>query len=243
MTDQVYRVRYDSDEPRDQLAVDEALLLAAEAGEIGPTLRTWSFSKPVVVLGRSSKVDVEVNRSFCQSNRIPILRRCTGGASVVGGPGCLMYSVVLDFAKSGDLRKIDGAHQYVMHRVLSAVQRQLPNARLQGICDLTIDNRKVSGNSLRLTRTHVLYHGTILHDFDLSLISRCLDHAPRQPEYRSEREHRDFVGQANLVPARFCEDLAAEFSAKDWVETGHLASQIARLRQERYDQDQWHFRH
>ena len=180
------------------LAVDEALLTMAEAGRCGPSLRIWSLPSIAVVLGRSSKIDRETDRKFCLQQGIPIMRRCSGGASIVGGPNCWMYSVVLSANDFPELRKIDSAHQFVMSRLLAAVQDQLPTAGMQGICDLTLEDRKFSGNALRLTRNHVLYHGTLLVDADLQLVQQCLDFAPRQPDYRQGRDHQAFITNAPL---------------------------------------------
>ncbi len=165
-------------EAADHLALDEALLLEAEEGRSGEALRVWEFAEHVVVAGRSTRVDDEIERSFCELQGIPMLRRCSGGASVVAGPGCLMYSVVLSFARDPALSRIDVAHQYVMSRVLTALQRQIPDVALQGTCDLTWQNCKFSGNSLRIARQHLLYHGTILYDFDLRLMLAMLETSP-----------------------------------------------------------------
>ena len=63
----------------------------------------------------------------------------------------------------------------------------------KGTCDLTLNDRKFSGNSLRCKKKHLLYHGTLLYDYELSKIQRYLDTPPRQPEYRLNRTHEDFV--------------------------------------------------
>ena len=188
-------------DPADHLALDEAALLSADAGELPETIRVWEFEHPVVVVGRSSKVDFEVDRAYCQANSIRIMRRCSGGASIVGGPGCLMYSVVINLATKPELRRIDQAHVYVMNRVLAAIQHQVSAATLQGTCDLTIDGCKFSGNSLRIARQHLLYHGTILYQANLDLLSDCLRNAPRQPKYRAGRGHRQFVKNIQVDPS------------------------------------------
>lgn len=225
------------------LALDEACLMAAEAGEFAPSLRTWEFLEPTVVLGRSSKVDRETDRDYCDRNGIEIFRRCSGGASVVGGPGCLMYSVVLSIAEFPQAAKIDGAHEFVMGRVLLAARRQLPQVNLQGICDLTWQNQKFSGNALRITRGHVLYHGTLLYRSDLDVIARCLDFAPRQPAYRDGRDHRSFITNAPLDPDVMADDLADVFTA----EAGDLPEVVlARARDlvsKRYSCEDWRYRH
>ncbi|MEL6108614.1 MAG: lipoate--protein ligase family protein [Planctomycetota bacterium] len=225
-----------------QLAMDEACLLAAEDGIIGPTLRVWSFVRPVVVLGRSSKVSEEVDGEFCRTHDISIYRRCSGGASIVGGPGCLMYSVVLSMNDHPAVAKIDGAHRFVMERVLAAVRNQQPSARLDGICDLTLKGRKFSGNALRLTRSHVLYHGTILHTAKLELVAGCLADAPRQPDYRAGRGHGEFITNAPLDGEQLTNDLALVFEARADRAPDSVLSFANRLVETRYSRDDWNLR-
>jgi lipoate-protein ligase A len=154
-----------------------------------------------------------------------------------------MYSVVLPLEGREELRKIDVAHRYVMSRVLRALQRQLPDAEFQGTCDLTWRNRKCSGNSLRVSRGHLLYHGTLLYASDLSLIGRALRVAPRQPEYRCGREHVDFVTNVPVRADRFGEDLGSMFQVSGHRDAAPFADRIASLREQRYDDPRWHFRH
>jgi len=74
----------------------KALLEEAEAaGRPTETLRFWEAGHPFVVLGRSSRLAAEVHGDACRSLGIPVLRRPSGGAAVVTGPGCLMYALVL----------------------------------------------------------------------------------------------------------------------------------------------------
>ncbi len=230
-------------EAADQLALDEALLLEADDNNLGETLRIWELAEPAVILGRASKVDVEVDRSHCQSKNIAILRRCSGGAAVVAGPGCLMYSVVIGFDRQPRLNRIDVAHRFVIDRVLEAVRRQLPEVSFQGTCDLTLGDRKCSGNSLRLARGHFLYHGTILYDANLDRISRCLKTAPRQPDYRLHRDHRSFVTNIPIDPVRMETDLADVFQATVSPTLKLPRTRMRQLRQQRYDDPAWHLRH
>ncbi len=229
------------------LAIDEALLLGAEAEEIGETFRTWELPSATVVLGRSSKADQEANLPYCEAHQIPVFRRCSGGASIVAGPGCLMYSVVLSAKNDPGVLKIDGAHRYVMSRVLAAVRHQLPDVDLQGICDLTWRDRKFSGNALRITRNHVLYHGTILYAADLEQVAQCLDFAPRQPGYRQGRDHGSFVTNAELDAWRLSDDLAEQFGATESstkITDGHVIwGRATELVESRYNRREWNFRH
>lgn len=234
----------------DQLALDEALLVRADESEDeSPTdhewLRVWQFESPTLVLGRSSKFLRETNEGACRAAGVPILRRCSGGAAIVGGPGCLMYSLVLSLERRPELRKIDAAHRLVMGRMVGVVGRQLSGVRFDGTCDLTWRGRKFSGNSLKVGRRSLLYHGTFLIGADLALIAHCLGVAPRQPEYRRGRAHGEFVTNVPLCPDRLESDLAEAWGVARRVEglDPALEETMRRLRQERYGRQDWHRRH
>jgi lipoate-protein ligase A len=183
-----------------ELAVEEALLDEAEGQSQGrpefPELfRLWEPAQTIAVCGRSSPLKTEINLEFCQRESVEVFRRCSGGQSIIAGPGCLMYAVLLDYRKRPELRPLDKAHQFVMRQMQSAIERTGITVQQQGTSDLTFQNRKFSGNSLRCKKNWLLYHGTILCDFDLSMISKCLGTPVRQPDYRRGRSHADFLIQ------------------------------------------------
>ena len=222
--------------PVANVAMDEAILdLLQEATDRGESndevLRLWQFSEVCVVLGRGSKLD-EVHQAACAQDGVPILRRCSGGASIVAGPGCLMYSLVLSLAKRPELREIDRAHRCVMQRLQRAAEPLVPGIAIDGICDLTKDGRKCSGNAVRYKRDWVLYHGTLLCRFPLPLIERYLAMPPRVPAYRLERSHREFLVNLDVDPPRLKERLAQAWEAEErWESQAWLSKVKARTDQ------------
>jgi lipoate---protein ligase len=227
--------------PAENLALDEGLLEAAETGELaGEVLRLWEMPQAAVVLGRSSRVAEEVDQAAAEAANVPIVRRVSGGASVVVGPGCLMYSVVLRYAGREHLRLIDEAHRHVLGTIREALRPVAGEVAHVGMCDLAIGGRKLSGNSLRCKRDHVLYHGTLLYDFDLSLISRLLKMPPRQPDYRDGRSHGDFVMNIAADAVTLREALAAGFVA-DQLLADWPVDLTRQLVKDRYSQPLWNF--
>lgn len=228
--------------PRENLALDEALLETAEMAERPcEVLRLWESPQPCVVIGRSSRHASEVRLDFCRQQGIPVLRRSSGGAAVVAGPGCLMYAVVLSYDVCPALRLLDQAHRQVLDVVAGALAKLIPEVAHEGTSDLTVQGRKFSGNSLRCKRTHLLYHGTLLYDFPLDLIGRCLAMPSRQPEYRAGRSHERFVTNLPLGPDEMRQALVAAWQAKqalvEWPR--ELTAQLVA---ERYSQATWNER-
>jgi lipoate---protein ligase len=229
--------------PEENLALDEALLDAAEeADEPEEVLRFWESSRPVVVLGRSSKGGEEAQLDACRADGVPVLRRCSGGAAIVAGPGCLMYAVVLSYELHPELRALDLAHCYVLSRLRKGLLPLAAGVQIQGTSDLAVGAQKFSGNSLRCKRNHLLYHGTLLYDFDLSLLGKYLGTAPRQPAYRNERTHAQFVTNLPLPVAEMKQAIRAAFGASQ--PRGERPREMVRqLVSERYSLESWNLRH
>jgi len=225
--------------PEENIALDEALLdEAGSAGSASEMLRLWEPAAPLVVIGRSSRLADEVSVAQCQARGVPILRRSSGGAAIVTGPGCLMYAVVLSYELRPELHSLDRAHEFVLGTLLNGLHHLAPTAERRGTSDLAIDGRKFSGNSLRCKRTHVLYHGTLLYEFPLELIPACLLSAPRQPKYREGREHAEFVANLPINNSDLREAVIAAWRAHrtvpDWPQ-----ARVERLVNERYSQHSW----
>ncbi len=240
------------DDPAANVALDDALVetadarLAAEESRDGgefELLRLWEPARPIVVLGRSSRIAQEVDVEACQRDGAAIVRRASGGATIVTGPGCLMYAVVLSYRVRPELRAIDVAHRFVLERLSRSLSQIAGNVVLRGTSDLAIvggdgTERKVSGNSMRCRREFMLYHGTLLYGFPLDLVGRVLRSPPRQPDYRAGRTHGQFVANLPVTGADLRRAVAAAFDvsgpATDWPR-----EKLAQLVAEKHGTSQW----
>ncbi len=245
--------------PAENVALDEALLLQADQADeqSADVLRIWEFSQPVVVLGRASRIDVEADQDYCAENRIPIFRRSSGGATILAGPGCLMYSMVLNQAGCPELQAISATHQFVLNRIVTAFADPSTShwaVQIAGTSDLAFDSHaharrcgsvstdhrliKFSGNSMRRTRNHVLYHGTLLYDFPISQIQTSLLMPPRTPDYRDGRKHVDFVGNLPITRDRLVEVLRQAWPT-DEVITEWPSDLVTELVETKYARTDW----
>jgi lipoate-protein ligase A len=108
----------------------------------------------------------------------------------------------------------------------------------QGTSDLTWGNRKFSGNSMRVRRDHLLYHGTLLYDFPLTLIEQCLGTPPRQPAYRGTRAHGAFLTNLPLAAKSLRQALVdvwqADVATVDWPR-----NLVQNMVVQKYSRPQW----
>ena len=202
------------------LALDEALLLSAEAGEGSEVLRFWEWPAPAVVVGAGGSVGIDVNEIACRADGITLHRRASGGGTVLLGRGCLLFSLALAYDRAAELRDVTASYRWVLGRVRDAL-RPIAPLDFAGTSDLTWDGRKVSGNAQQRKARHLLHHGTLLYGFDLPAVARYLNPPEREPSYRAGRSHNDFVTNLPGDGETLKRLLAAAFGAT----SGEVASQ------------------
>jgi lipoate-protein ligase A len=234
--------------PAENLACDEALLDAAEAGEAGEVLRFWESPEHFVVVGYANKVAHEVSVAACEERGLPILRRCSGGGTVVQGPGCLNYALVLRITSDGPTRTISAANQFIMERnrsalakLYSALHTPHSTVEIQGHTDLAIAGRKFSGNSQRRRKQYLLFHGTFLLNFDVALVSAVLKMPSLQPDYRNHRSHHDFLAGLGISAAAIKAGLAHAWEVVSPM-PDFPRERIAALSREKYATREWNWK-
>ena len=226
------------DDPAHNLACDEALLQLVESGQVkDEILRVWEPAQYFVVLGHANSIHAEVNFSACQEDRVTVLRRMSGGGTVLQGPGCFNYSLFLNATHR--FRTVKEGFRYVLERHKKIVQGLTGlEVALEGISDLAIEARKFSGNAQYRKSRAVMIHGTFLLDFDLPLIARYLQLPSKQPTYRQNRSHVEFLMELPVRSAELCERLQESWNARSALDK-IPTDRIEVLVRERYGRKEW----
>jgi len=225
-------------DPERNLACDEALLDFFEENHAGQLLRLWEPHNYFVVLGYSTRLSSEVNLSFCEEKGISVFRRFSGGGAVLQGPGCLNYSLVFDH-QAAFARSIEDSYSFVLRRHRRCLEHLgVGKVEIQGVSDLAFGGRKFSGNAQHRKRRYTLVHGTLLLDFDISLIEKCLLMPSKQPAYRRNRSHDMFLRNLGVDANRVCRILKEEWKAAEEFRQVPYA-RIEELVRTRYSQRDW----
>lgn len=198
--------------PEQNIALDELLLTKAESGEIGETLRFWSSEKYFVAIGRASKVEEDCITGRCDKDGVQIIRRISGGGTVLQGPGCINYSLILSYRRGEDRYDISRSYERVLNGIGDMLKGKGYNAQFFPVSDLAVDGRKISGNAQSRKHKFFLHHGTFLYDFDLEKVSEYLKHPSSEPEYRKGRSHKDFIANLSISPEKIKEGIISLFA-------------------------------
>lgn len=138
------------------LAVEEVLFESViKTGE--PTVRVWVNDEAVVV-GRSQCVHAEVDYSGAQFYGVPVVRRLSGGGTVLHYPGNLNVSVFCSSATSSDVPEVFHRFGGPLAAALSEPGRGLRSVD-HGIYG---EGLKVGGAAQVRRSSALLYHSTLM---------------------------------------------------------------------------------
>ena len=229
-------IDYTPNTPEEQLAMDEILLLKAEREEVGETLRFWESKDYFVVLGRACKV-----KEDCLDDTAKIIRRISGGGTVLQGPGCLNYSVILSYETDKNYRSVKASYEAILGRLSNIIKSEGGDAEFHPISDIALEGKKISGNAQARKKNYFLHHGTFLYDFDLDKIPQYLKHPSKEPEYRKGRSHKDFLINLPVKKEKLKELIKEAFSCSGdiWNPEEEDLESLNWLVKEKYESSSW----
>jgi len=160
------------------MAIDEAMLLLKDKGEIPNTLRLYVFNPSAVTIGYFQRVNDAVNLGFLNENRIPFTRRITGGGSVYHDVnGEITYSVV---ASIGDVAiDVLKSYEIICKGLVYAIEKFGLKAQFVPINDVVVNGKKISGSAQSQKKVALLQHGTLMYNTGLITLASTLE-APKE---------------------------------------------------------------
>ncbi len=213
-------------------------MLAAESGVSGEVLRVWEWPAPVVVLGSGCRLAEDVEEAACVADEVPILRRSSGGGTVLLGRGCLLYTLILSYERNAALSEVRPSYRHILGRIGQVLTEGTGRIEQAGISDLILEGRKFSGTAQQRKRSFLLHHGTLLYAFDLELLPRYLRQPQRQPDYRAGRDHLAFVCNLPLTSDELKKRLRKVWQA-DSAMNAWPSKLVSRLAAEKYTSLDW----
>lgn len=170
----------------EQLALEEALLRAH--GDCWCIFNSGSL--PAIVLGISGKVEQCVNRDHWERQPIPLIRRFSGGGTVVVDSQTLFVTLIINRA---DVPAVSCTPEAILRWTAPFYISLFPEGKFQiNGNDYALGDRKFGGNAQYLCRERWLHHSSLLWDFEDGAMDYLLQ-PKRQPHYRANRSHRDFL--------------------------------------------------
>jgi lipoate---protein ligase len=127
------------------------------------------INDPSVIIGKHQVAHLESETSYVTVNKIPLVRRISGGGAVYHDSGNVNFSFISNSisGKQVDFRKYTSP-------VIKFLAEIGVTASFEGKNDLKVNGLKISGNAEHVYRERVLHHGTLLYESDLDALHHSL---------------------------------------------------------------------
>jgi lipoate-protein ligase A len=150
--------------PYFNIAAEEFLLKQFD----GDAFTLWR-NKPAIIVGKHQNTHAEINSDVVQSQNIPVVRRLSGGGAVFHDLGNICFT----FVKTKQPNEICDFSTFTKP-IIEVLRKLGVKAEFSGRNDLTIDEKKFSGNAEATWKNRVLQHGTLLFSSKLADLSQAL---------------------------------------------------------------------
>lgn len=238
------------------LASDEFLIgnygKWAASGFPEPTLRIYTYKSDCALVGRFQNAEAEVYLDECQRLGIEVNRRPTGGGAILMGERQLMISI----ATSSEHPSIPAHPARILPKLARGIIVGLESlgipAEYRAKNDIVVNGRKIGGSAIFVEENGaLLYHATVLADFDVPLMLRTLsipDEKLSDKEFNSHEDRmtsmsRELGEPIDIEKAReaICRGFehAFKMSASHVPFTPVEAKGIGRMERDKYLTDEW----
>ena len=161
------------------LAMEESLLASVGSGD---EILFLYENEPSVVIGRFQNPWKECRTGLAARSGVPVLRRISGGGTVVHGPGNLNFSVISGVRTPEKERNLDLVIRGMKRLGVALVRNSRSDLRLPGLAGT--EGAKVSGSAFRQVSGSSMHHATLLVDSDLDSLKELLHQPPRNMAVR-----------------------------------------------------------
>ncbi len=204
------------DGPRN-MALDDAIARAVEAGTVAPTVRFYAWKTPTVSLGCLQAVRGAVEREACDRLGVKIVRRPTGGRAVLHDDE-LTYSVCVPLDRSWARLSVGESFRRIGEGLVAGLRRLGVAATLGSVGDapagsgeaaacfqiprmpaILAAGKKLVGSAQRRLGGAILQHGSLLLGVDLGMHQAVFPGWPRDDPGKGVTWLKALVGD---VPPR-----------------------------------------
>ncbi len=161
------------------------------SSENGVNYIIWQPDDIYIVLGRSNIAERSLNENLVLRDQVKVLKRPSGGETVVLTPNTLVFSIKIPAEKLQHPKSIFNIINNSL--IVEFSKYGISDVHSRGISDLSIGDQKILGSSMYLKEKTYYYHAVLNISEKPDFISQYLKHPTKEPDYRIGRNHTEFI--------------------------------------------------
>lgn len=200
-----------------------------------------------IICGKHQNTLAEINYQYIKQNKIPVIRRLSGGGTVFHDRGNLNFSFIMN----GETGKLVDFKKFTIS-IISALEKLGLKPHLGKRNEILIDNKKISGNAEHVYKNRTLHHGTLLFSSNLNALSIALKINPLTYKSKAVKSVRSRVTNIaeNLIHEisfeeftnRIYKQIKNDFKdSEDYFLKTYDIAAIEKLKNEKYQTWDWNF--
>lgn len=236
-------VKTDSVDAAYNLALEEYLL---EHERTGAYLLLWK-NQQCIVVGKYQNAYEEVNLPAVEKQKVPVVRRSTGGGTVFHDLGNLNYSYITDYEPG----TFSGYDAFITPLIKTLNRLGVP-AEKRKHSDVVVCGKKISGSAQTIKKGRILHHGTLLFDADLTGLRTLLQPTEGRIESKAVKSVRssvtnikEYFTDKNMtlekLEAHLTEGLAEGRMIKRMTLEKTVQEAVLKTAEEKYSSWDWNF--
>lgn len=146
------------------------------------------INDPSIIIGKHQNTIEEINSEYVEENNINVVRRISGGGAVYHDKGNLNFSFMTKHSQQS-------IHNFKLFTepVIHVLKEMGINAELNGRNDITVNEKKISGNAQFTDTKSMFSHGTLLFESELDNVVKALNVDPGKIESKGIKSVRSRV--------------------------------------------------
>jgi lipoate---protein ligase len=177
----------------DNMALERVILTARSRDLIPNTLHFLQFSPHCALVGYHQAVELEVEEEYCRVHGIEINRRISGGGCIYMDEGQLGWEIFALKDTFGIPERREDLYRLMCESAVTGLAKLGIDARYRPLNDIEVGGRKISGTGGTEMGNSLLYHGTLLTDFDADTMIACLKLPIKKLEDKQIRSFKERV--------------------------------------------------
>ncbi|MEO8666129.1 MAG: lipoate--protein ligase [Ignavibacteria bacterium] len=203
------------------------------------------INAPSIIIGKHQNTIEEINQDYVNEKNIRVVRRISGGGAVYHDEGNLNFSFMTRHSQQS-------IHNFRLFTdpVIRVLQELGVNAVINGRNDITVNDRKISGNAQFTDTRSMFSHGTLLFDSNLNDVVNALNVKMEKIESKGIKSVRSRVANIKeFIPykmtiAEFRSALIRSIFKNDSAEMVYRLSEeewkkVYKLSEEKYRSWEW----
>ena len=151
----------------------------------------WIPDKSYIVLGASNNAKDAVVEETTVRDNIVVLKRRTGGQTVMLTPNNIIISAVI--TDENVMKPKDVFIRFNDHIMGAIAKNHTVQFSTRGISDIAMGEKKILGSSMYRSKGKLFYHAVLNFNEPSSTFQKYLKHPSNEPDYRKGRQHHEFV--------------------------------------------------